>query len=367
MCALVNQTPKQTKKNGKRKKSEQLKFIKLEETLNAKKPYRFRLLWFNHADINDRNEPFVVKNIHEHYDSNDEGKTTYDYVTCPSTPYINWDSNPYETCPMCKNANKYFESLKNSGYKDKEIQQIFNNHKAKRLVMIPVYVVQDPNDATNNGSFAILVIKEKDINLHKNAETGKWDKTDPYETIKSMTMASENDGVFPYNVTAPDLAVWVHKITISNPKKDIVYNKIEKVQLTKKPYEIDEINSIPSTFTKVFDEDCYTMATNTDLQAFYDKNIGTVVDIPDDDLGDFDDVVVKPKASTTSTKSTNVKNVETVDKPAVEAVDTSVDFDTDDDDEFSELDDINIDELIDETVEAETIADPVVNDTMILT
>lgn len=348
MCTLVNELPQRKKR--KRRPSERLNFIKLEETLNAKKPYRFRLLYFKNPELNDRSTPFVVKQIHETYWTNDEGKSMYNFVTCPSTNYVKWDSNPYETCPMCVNANGYFKSLQASQWKDQDIKQEFDSLKSKRIVLIPVYVVSDPNNPKNNNTFAVFVIKEKDIKYTKNEQTGKWDSIDPYEQIESMIDECRASGTFPFNTNAVDLAIWMEGHTFENKRtgKTTKYSKIGNMKLTTKPYEIEAITgeALKSDFGTGFDEDCYTIPTNEDLNAYFEKHIGTSLDIPDDDLGDIDDTV-DVQVSTTVEKSKVVEQV-------VEKVENDIDFDNLDD-----LDDIDIDDVIDTTVTDATTEDDV--------
>ena len=348
MCTLVNELPQRKKRN--RRPSERLNFIKLEETLNPKKPYRFRLLYFKNPEINNRETPFIVKQIHETYWTNDEGKSMYNFVTCPSTNYVKWDSNPYETCPMCVNANGYFQSLQASQWKDQDIKKEFDSLKSKRLVMIPVYVVSDPNNPKNNNTFAVMVIKEKDIKYTKNEETGKWDSIDPYEQIESLIDGCRADGSFPFNTNAVDLAVWMEGHSFENERtnKTTKYSKIGKLKLTTKPYEIDAITDevLKADFGTGFDEECYTIPTNDDLNAYFEKHIGTSLEIPDDDLGDLDDSV-NVEVSKTVIKSKQVEK-------QVEKVEKDIDFD-----DLDNLDDINIDDVIDETVDQTKVADEI--------
>jgi len=345
MSELVNTMPKKKASRSSKKTREILNIIKLEETLDAKKPYRFRMLFFQNPELNNREEPFVIKYVHEYSWTNDEGKNMYDFVTCPRTRYIDWESNPNETCPMCATSFKYFDKFKDSGFTDLESKRNLNKYKAKRFVMIPVYVVQDPNSPQNNGRFGVVKIREADFQYSKDEATGKWTTIDPYETIEKQIDARTTDGIFPFNANGVDLLMTVEKITVSeNVAKPFSYDKIKKVQLGKKSYEISDITgeSVNAKFGKVFDSECFTNVTKEELATFYDKHIGISFDVPDEDLDGLEDdeVVDTPKPKT--------KPTETNKKP----VDVVVDDITMDDevDEIDDLDDINTDDLIDDIV-----------------
>ena len=63
MCTLVNKRPAKEKRKGGKRERDIVNVIKLEPTLNKKKPYRFRMLWFKNEEINKRSTPDVVKMV----------------------------------------------------------------------------------------------------------------------------------------------------------------------------------------------------------------------------------------------------------------------------------------------------------------
>jgi len=336
MSEFVDKVPKARKNRNHRKVNETLNIIKLDECLDPKNPYRFRMLWFKNSKINKREEQFIVNKIHAIYKTGEDGNTKYDFIACPSTPYINWKSNPYDTCPMCVNAGNYFDAYKETSYKDKKLKRKFDSAKARRVVLIPVYVVKDPNNPKNNGKYGVVAIRERDTQFRKNEETGEWITIDPYETLWALIDAKVKSGIFPYNANGVDLAINVSKIDIENADDNFSYTRISKIQLSKTPYQIDAISTesvAQDEFMTTFDIECWHDVTNADLTEFYDKHIGATVDIPDDDLSD-DGIpadLKKQKKSDTVEKSDEV----------VDNLDLGID----------DLDDIDVNMVIDDVID----------------
>jgi hypothetical protein len=163
---MMDELPKNAKNAPGKKKGAGGFLLKLKPTAEGTS-YRFRLLSFT-TSSSTRDYPFIEKLVHEKWEKDAEGKGVYKgFVTCPVTKYVKPTlppkSNPYDMCPICKYTNSNFIAYKESNYKDKISGKVIREHKRRYIALVPVYVVKDPNDATNINKARVWVIKDKEV------------------------------------------------------------------------------------------------------------------------------------------------------------------------------------------------------------
>lgn len=355
MCTFMSTLPTRSKSAGSDKKNNlQLTLRPCQDTNGEKVWYRFRLLAFNSPSKSDRDYPFIERYVHQTFEKNDKGyNIVKDEITCPVTHWVNFEGNRYDGCPMCKLANQYFCSYKESGWKDRNAYKQQRTIGRKYQAIIPVYVVNDPNYPSNNGKFKVIIFNDKKFYN---------------EFCEKIKKASLTNCVFNAE-NAVDCCIHMSEVeTMINegqPNQYIYKQRvIDKVTFSAKPYTIDAITK-ERVENMGFDETYYVSATLDELHQFYNKNFK----ISNDDIPDDDDVptnVFVDKKSTTQIKKPASKPAPVISNPIPpkeeestedldDVTDTIDDFMNDPEDlpattktENDDVEDVDIDDLLGE-------------------
>lgn len=344
---LTDELPKNAKNapNNKRK----VNYLMSLKATSDDNGYRFRLLSF-FTGTNSRDYPFIEKYVHEKWEKDAEGKGVYKgFVTCPSTPYVRRTlppkTNPYEVCKVCKYVNANFLAFKESNYTDKIASKAQREHKRKYIALVPVYVVKDPHEPANVGKFRVWCIKDKAI----------------YDELNAKIKKHQASGIKVFNKLGADLQVFLKKedVFINEGKpNEFKYSetKINKFGFGKQVYEIASINE--KAFEDFpFDEEFYTSNTIEEIDKYYDENVLTCSNVPEDKIELDDDIVSnsKPTESASSTIVTDIEVDNIIDDSIIEnePLSTIIDKDLD-----------GIDDLVGEQINSNiaTSSKPVKND-----
>lgn len=309
------------------------------DTPTEKTWYRFRLLAFTTPRKSKRNYPFIERYVHQVWDVTDKGRRIIkDEVVCPVTKWVEFDGNRYEGCPMCRIANQYFISAKESKWKDREAIKKQNEFGRKYEAIVPVYVVNDPNYPTNNGKFKVLIFNDK--NIYK----------DFHEKVKTaLTKVSVFNGV-----NSVDCAIHVSEsVEIRNEGQPNEFKfktrVIDKITFSKNPYDIDSITK-ENVDKLEFDETFYVSSTIDELNAFYNKYFKVSNDDIDDSDSDIDLTnVVENKKQEVKKEPVVQKTQKTLENETIkESIDKTDDISVDDIDDILSSDSDNIDEFSDD-------------------
>lgn len=345
--------PTRSKSAGTDKKNNLLLSLRPCQDTNGEKVwYRFRLLAFNSPSKSDRDYPFIERYVHQIFEKNDKGYSVLkDEITCPVTHWVNFEGNRYDGCPMCKLANQYFCSYKESGWKDRNAWKQQHTIGRKYQAIIPVYVVNDPNYPSNNGKFKVIIFNDKKFYN---------------EFCEKIKKASLTNCVFNAE-NAVDCCIHMTETeTLMNEGQPNQYmykqRIIDKITFSAKPYTIDAITK-DRVENMGFDENYYVSATLDELHQFYNKHFK----ISNDDIPDDDDVstnVFIEKKTTPSTKNNVTKSKPVVSNPTsddltenlddiTDSIDDITDNDPDDlpvttKSENNDVDDVDIEELLGE-------------------
>ena len=340
---MNDELPKNAKNSPSRKKGQGNFLMKLKPT-EGNNGYRFRLLSFT-TGTNTRDYPFIEKFVHEKWDKDAEGKGVYKgFVTCPATRYVKPTlppkSNPFDVCPICRYVNSNFIAYKESSYKDKIAGKIIREHKRRYVALVPVYVVKDPNEALNTNKPKVWVIKDKEI----------YDKLNALIKKQQAITKVFNGG------PAVDLLIFVKSEDVvvgeGQPweftRKEI---KIDKFGFGKNVYKIDAIdNSLIEGFP--FDDEFYTFSTIEELNKYYQDNVISSSNIPEDGIA-TEEIATTPTQEVTETSEPEPVAEDTIiEEEQTEITQTEV-IDKD----LADIDDL-IDEATDETSEEEPVEEP---------
>lgn len=248
--------------------------------------YRFRLLGFTPTAGSDRDDPFIERFVHQHWGVNKEKgyPVLEDEIICPVTPHVKVEGNKYNACKICDLANKYFVAFKDSGWKDKEACKKNKEFGRKYQAIIPVYVVNDPNYAGNNGKFKVIIFNDKKFYT---------------DFRKKVEKASLQNPVFNGENAVDCCIHMTETVQVANEGQPNEYTwkkkEIDKVVFSNKPYDIPAITREACEGMQ-FDETYYTASTEAEIDAFY-KKYCTISndDIPMDDEVQVYDVESKPE------------------------------------------------------------------------
>lgn len=288
MCTFLSQLPKKSKSNGTAQhKSLVLSLRPCEDKDGKLSWYRVRLLAWTSPEKNDRDDPFIERFVHQIWKKNDKGFSVIDdEVTCPVTKHVHVEGNRYDACPICKLANQYFLSWKESGWKDRDAAKKNKETGRKYQAIIPVYVKDDPNYPQNNGQFKVLIFSDKKF----------------YQDFRSkIDKAAQTNCVFN-GQNAVDCCLHVSEVSeVRNPGQpnEYVYKQkvIDKIVFSNKPYSIEKITKEWVT-NSGFDEEYYTTSTPDELNAFYNRHYKiSNDDIPEEDTMQIYDTKSEVKSS----------------------------------------------------------------------
>jgi len=254
--------------------------------------YRLRLLFFRQESKNDRKDAYIVQRIHDHWGVSAKGaKIVDDFVICPGTGYAHYDEDKFImnpktnkkelNCPICRKSGENFLAYNNSGKTDKLALKNAYQLKAKERLCAPVYVINDPNNEKNNGTFKVLILTNPD-------DIKLFQKTVDEEKTKAYLSAKEGN---PYEVfnggNAVDLYIRFESIPeVRNQGKPNEYQsqvrKITQIAFGKKTMPISAINK-EAIDSFEFDDQFYFSNTKYELEAFYKKYYGQNDITPDEE------------------------------------------------------------------------------------
>ena len=305
MCTFNNdlEMPKFSKSSGNQFKAPITMFLKPGD-------YRFRLLKYTIADKNDRDYPFIERHVHDHWSVNDKGyKLPDDTVVCLKTKYIPHHGNRKNDCPMCRAADEAMREWSSSRFKDPVSGARFNAMKSKFQGIIPVYVIEDPNNKKNEGHMKCFMFTEKKVDrtsakFHPELNNPNYilcyDEFVAAINAKINEIMTSGGGYSIWNSkNAVDLVIRVAEVPIvynRGKSNEYTYNRkvITKMVFTKTPYDIEKIDkSAIDNFE--FDDQYYVKNSVDDIMSFYKRNYASAVpNVPDEDINLDDDTPETP-------------------------------------------------------------------------
>ena len=296
MCTFLSALPKKSKSNGIKKPNLLLTMKPCKDDENGKKTrYRFRLLAWTSPEKNDRDDAFIERFVHQVWKKDPEKGYSYidDEVTCPVTKHVKFEGNRYDGCPICKLANQYFMTWRESGWKNKEAAKQNKTIGRKYQAIIPVYVVDDPNYPKNNGQVKAIMFSSK-APSKKELETGNYNKFSFYDEFRKLVEKASLKNCCFNGKNAVDCCIHVaevqKKVNEGKANEYVFHERIiDKIVFTDSPYDITAITK-ELVIGSGFDEEYYTSSSLEELQAFYNRNYKiSNDDIPEDDPVDVMD------------------------------------------------------------------------------
>lgn len=281
----------------------------------SRRYYVVRPLSFEHGDRVDY--PFIIRDEHVFYQRNSEGKVVkVEKICCPST---SWASQQLirkgETigrgyCPICDfSFNKNKIAWANRPNVDSIAAKLAQETKSVWAAYLPVFVVNDPNYASNNQHLRVIRITDKE----------------GFTKIVSTIEDALNKGINVFNGDE-GANLWI--LVEANRKNRLDKNgKISINKKTNKPYEYiswditdvrvitKKLYSYPMINDDAIDElafdDTYGVAsTKFELQSFLNRNW---LDIGASDADFADEFEEMPKSVSTAVTSSNQMNAPTSD------------------------------------------------------
>lgn len=299
--------------------------------------YRFRILNFFNPMKSTRDFPFIERYVHEHWGVNDKGtKCVDDTVVCLSTKYVNYHGNSSNDCPICREAKANLNILNQCRWTDKISRDRYVSSKKKYQALIPVFIVNDPNYEQNNGRFKVFAFNNRD-DYKSFLDLISMEQS----KINNLKMSGEQGYSLWNSKNAVDLVLRVDLCPpkpksanpTATPKTDYKIPTITRMEFTKKPYTIDEINK-EAIEAFPFDETFYTTNTVEELEMYHKKYYArSGLNIPDEDI-DFDDINDSVSKVATNMVSNPTASVQKVTKEEATKIDDLVN-DPDDLDEIA--------------------------------
>ena len=316
--------------------------------------YRFRILNFTSASKSDRTNAFISRYVHNHWSKNETGKNIVDEtVVCPISQYVdarndqslgfsdifaelklkNKKPQAENICPICKRYSEAWNIYNSSGHRDKLAQERIRSLKRQFQGIVPVYVVNDPVNETNNGRFKCIVFN--------NSEEYKHLLNVIRDEMAKISLAKRNGQAYDWcnGENAVDLYIRVDDVPVvwnegKPTERHSTVRKITEINFGKNPYTIRDANKNPVITEEAidrfeFDEQYFTKNTLSELEDFYKRHF-TVVnpDIPDASLDlDFSTPTQAPKVEKTKIPS-NIKKTSTDDIGDAELNDLNLDSET---------------------------------------
>ena len=282
MCTFMSSLPKKSKSAGQRTAKKNL-VMSLKPCPTEKSVYRFRLLAFSSESKNDRDDPHIIRWVHQVWKKDPEKgfPVLEDEITCPVTPHVHVEGDRYHACKVCDMANKYFLAFKESGWKDKEANRKNKELSRKFNACIPVYVVDDPIYDGNIGKFKVLIINDKKEYQEFRAKIEKQLLKTPVFNGKGAVDLCIHVGeeVQTFNEGQPNERTYKKKVW-------------DKVVFSTKPYDIPSITK-ETVDGMGFDETYYTSSSPEEILAFYNK----YCKVSNDDIPEEDEIpVYKPES-----------------------------------------------------------------------
>lgn len=194
-------------------------------------------------------------------------------IPCPASEYIRVNSGlTKKGCPICNAGNAALQAYTDSGKRNQVAKEKWLKCKNVFEALVPVYVVQDPNNDANNGSVKVWRVNEEQyqrlINIVNEAERGK-------------TPIFNDNAVDLYFSFGLEEKSRTNKRT--GETKTWKQNDIGRLGLTTSVYKVDGLDDLVRGLN--FDANFFTIPTLDELQDFYVKNIASAAvpnDIPSD-------------------------------------------------------------------------------------
>lgn len=278
MCTFCSDLPSHSRTSVSAKKRNITIFLSPNDPDNPKEAYRFRLLWFKKPEENNRDFPFIERQVHTHWGKTESGKAYVDdTIVCPYTKFVDLDG---DDCPICKHANSLAPwAPQNRG--NKIAMKKFNQLKRVYQAVIPVFVVNDPKRPENNGKLMCFI-------LNSNEEYKNLIKIINEEKAKIKAGGNKYDCF--NGKQGVDLFIRMEKVPeLRNAGKSNEYTaevrKITTMGFGKNVYDIDAINS-EAIDDFEFDQQYYVTNTIDEIKAFYNKYYALGgANVPDEDIG----------------------------------------------------------------------------------
>lgn len=303
-----------------RKKQEYAKntsILILKETEEGKY-YRLRMLNFqpDKKFVNSsnfahyRDFPFIIQHVHQIWEdvpTNDPEKPikkVLHSIVCPQTDYVKANSTLSKAqCPMCAAYGAAWKAYTDSHYKNQEAKGKMKNLHNTLRILVPVYVVQDPNREANNGAVKILSLDE-----------------DSYQALLAQINASAQSNTPIWGVDACDLFFTYGKVEkVKNEGKSNEFrfkkNGFTRIGFTTSPKHLDGLTDELIEDLQ-FDANWYTVPTKEELNQFYVAHCSASSASNDDIPMD-----IPPIATATSTPKQEVQKAVEVPQPKVEVDD----------------------------------------------
>lgn len=300
MCTFCSDLPSHSRTSGSAKKRNITIFLSPNDPDNPKEAYRFRLLWFKKPEENNRDFPFIERQVHTHWGKTESGKAYVDdTVVCPYTKFVDIDG---DDCPICKQANALAPwAPQNRG--NKIAMKKFNQLKRTYQAIIPVFVVNDPKKPENNGKLMCFI-------LNNNDEYKQLIKTINEEKAKIRAGGNKYDCF--NGKQGVDLFIRMEKVPeLRNAGKPNEYTaevrKITTMGFGKNVYDIDAINK-EAIDDFEFDQQYFVTNTIQELKAFYNKYYALGgANVPDEDIAGLVNTA-KPKEQKTIVENKEISN-----------------------------------------------------------
>ena len=236
--------------------------------------YRLRLLNFVNTEKNDRDYPFIVRNVHRVFGKNEEGKNVVKgEVVCPTTVFAHQSGKGEEICEICKFVGKKFDEYRKSNKTDVAARAAANQFKAKFEAWIPVYVINDPTYDRNNGKLMAFCFNDKK----------------EFDEFRKKVEATRRQHEVYNGGAAVDFFIRLgtdETVYDEGTPNEHVFKKtvIRKMVFSRDPYPIPQITT-ESLMEFEFDDQLYTPPSKEEVKAFYDQfcKVQTVGGLPDDD------------------------------------------------------------------------------------
>lgn len=257
------------------KPTEEGKFYQL-RLLNIGVDDRFRVASnFSHY----RDFPFIPQHIHTCWhdvatDNPDKPiRKVCETIVCPQTDYVKANSTLSKgQCPMCKAWASAWKAWTDSKYKNQEAKAKMRALHADFRVLVPVFVVQDPNFEQNNGSVKVVSFDQ-----------------DAYDALLAQIQAAQGSNVAIWNNDACNLYFsWgkIEKVVHEGQPNEYRFQKngFTRVGFTTNPKHIDGLTD-DVTDDLQFDANWFTVPTKEELDQFYVQNFSNQAandDIPMD-------------------------------------------------------------------------------------
>lgn len=296
MCTFLNKLPDRNKVSSVYGTKRQRIFLPIKPTTDPKAVYRFRILAYKSSKT-DREYPFIERFTHTKWGRNENGKPIMEsQVICPSTAYVK--SISHKDCPICKLSNANFKAYNESGKRDRESLRRGRENARKFEAMIPVYVVNDPNNASNNNQLRVIMLDKTKKVPFRNPITKQIELVPAYECLEKLINASSEHWCNSEN--AVDLCIRMERVkkVYNEGQPNELHteeNEYKLMTFSTKPYTIESITQdLIDGFE--FDDQYYVSSTKEELMDYYNRYCRVRMD--DVEILDEEEIPVPPKPVT---------------------------------------------------------------------